>query len=283
MGGDLRHRLAHPLVNGHSSRPLLAGLAGLLAFSFATAAEPLVTDRPDQTESAVVIPQGTVQIETGLSWSREEDQGPYEIQLLSIPSTLVRVGLSERLELRVGTDGWLRQQQNQLGFDDIEGLSDASLGVKLELADEQRGRPQIALLASTTLPIGDREFSSERADPSVIFSFSHDVSQTIGVGYNAGLETTTQADALGEKDTLTQALFTLASGFSLNDKTGVFVELFGTAPMNSGQGGTALAFDGGVTWLLHERLQLDASLGIGLNDAAENVFFGLGVSWRTPQ
>ena len=85
------------------SRPWLGVLACLLAAPLAAQTE-LVTDRPDQTESAVVVPRGTVQIETG--WLRtEEEDGPVEIETEELLGTLVRVGLSDRVELRLGWSG----------------------------------------------------------------------------------------------------------------------------------------------------------------------------------
>lgn len=44
------------------------GLQALAAVFSATASEPIITDRPDFTESAVVVAKGAVQIETGLTW-----------------------------------------------------------------------------------------------------------------------------------------------------------------------------------------------------------------------
>ena len=57
----------------------------------------MVTDRPDQTESATVVPRGLLQVETGYLFARDGDVDGY-----AVPGTLFRLGLGGRLELRIG-------------------------------------------------------------------------------------------------------------------------------------------------------------------------------------
>ena len=66
----------------------------------------LVTDRPDQTESAVVVPVGTLQVEGGATWIRDDGDG-VEIEAFEAPGTLLRYGLVPRLELRLAWPGIL--------------------------------------------------------------------------------------------------------------------------------------------------------------------------------
>jgi len=51
----------------------------------------LVTDRPDQTESSVVVSPGYVQIETGWSLSRHQEGGVHT-NTHAFPGTLFRIG-----------------------------------------------------------------------------------------------------------------------------------------------------------------------------------------------
>ena len=60
----------------------------------------MVTDRPDQTESAAVVPRGLLQVETGYLFARDGDVDGY-----AVPGTLFRIGLGGRLELRIGHAG----------------------------------------------------------------------------------------------------------------------------------------------------------------------------------
>lgn len=266
-----------------ASIPALSALALTLTLApGGRAQEPeLVTDRPDQTESAVVVPTGTVQVELGWSLTRE-DEGPVSLEGHQLPGTLVRLGLARRFELRLGWDGWLREELSTPGPDlAADGLGDLEIGGKILLAEARGRRPQVALLLATSLPVGEEGFSSERSDPSFRLSLGHSLSDRLSFGYNLGMRLET-GEEVDDRDTLSFLVYTAALGISLSDRLGAFVELFGDLPA-SAPGGPANSFDGGFTYLLRDNLQLDLAAGVGLSDAAADWFLGLGVSFRLPR
>jgi len=233
----------------------------------------MITDRPDQTESSSVVAPKHVQIETGLTYSEGDDS-----RALEIPTTLLRVGVVDRLELRIGLPAY----GAEFAGDDTDGVTDSEIGAKVFLFEEQGPRPQAAVLFGTTLPTGGGEFTSDRADPSFRFAFSHTLTDRIGLGYNVGMAWETQESASGNESTFTNFQYTIAAGFGLTDKLGAFVELFGDAPL-SGPDDDAHSLDGGFTYLLRENLQLDAAAGVGLNDEADDWFVTAGLSVRLPR
>jgi hypothetical protein len=60
-----------------------------------------------------------------------------------------------------------------------------------------------------------------------------------------------------------------------------FVEFFGDIPTGSDER-PANSFDGGLTFLMADNLQLDASSGAGLSDGADDWFLAVGLSVRFP-
>ena len=64
---------------------------------------PLITDRPDQTESAVTVPKKSLQIETGAVYEFDRI-GSTEIRSLHFAKTLFRYGVTDCLELRLDTE-----------------------------------------------------------------------------------------------------------------------------------------------------------------------------------
>lgn len=242
----------------------------------------LITDRPDQTESAETVAPGFVQIELGATFRREDEAG-VRVEILSVPETLARIGIAQRFELRVGWDGFLAGDVEGGGFDfDDEGAGDASLGFKLKLRDGAGGGPAVALLAETSVPVGDDAFTSDEFDPSLRLSVAHDLSERLSLGWNVGMSLATEDDALGGETTLATAFYTVALGIGISDRTGAFIEVFGDIP-TSASGGPANSFDGGFTWLLKPNLQLDAAAGFGLSDAADDFFAGIGLTVRLPR
>ncbi|HKY61551.1 MAG TPA: transporter, partial [Gemmatimonadota bacterium] len=100
---------------------LVAALAGLNPGSLAgQEGAPLVTDRPDFTESAVTVPRGDVQLESGYTFTRSDEEDEH-----SLGEVLARIGLVERLEARIGfgSHAWITAAGN-----DPSGFEDPSVG-----------------------------------------------------------------------------------------------------------------------------------------------------------
>jgi hypothetical protein len=228
----------------------------------------LVTDRPDQTESATVVPRGLLQVETGLLIAHESQARRYEL-----PGTLVRIGLGGRTELRVGHAGIV-------GGAGSRGAGDSEVGAKVNLmAQPDRWRPELAILGGLSLPTGDDGFSSEGVDPSFLVSFANDLSPRVALGYNVGAAWESSPDRPARAASV---VFSSSLGFSPTDKLGTFLELFGARP-TAGDTGTALSVDTGVTFLLTKTIQLDAFAGKRLRGSADDRFVGTGLSFRLPR
>ena len=242
----------------------------------------LVTDRPDQTESSVVVPPGYVQIETGWSSSHNQEGG-IRTSTHAFPGTLFRIGALDRLELRLGYGGALWEQTQEAGQNtNLSGSGDMGIGAKLYFWEEQDWLPEAALLAGISLPVGKEQFSSGRADPSFRFSLSHTLSDRLSFGYNLGATWESTLDETNDRDTLSLFNYTAVLGIALSERAGLFVEAFGDIPFNA-QGGPRHSFDGGLTYLIRDNLQIDGATGVGLSDGADDWFVGLGFTARLPR
>src|SRR5512134_3632032 len=141
--------------------------------------EPLVTDRPDFTESAAVPGHGRVQVEGG--WTVEESGDAREH---SVAEILVRIGLGERFEARIEPGSWISADD---GDADVAGLDDAGLGFKVLLFQEiPPSRPAVALLVSSSVPTGDDEIGSSEWQPEARLALGWTLSEVWSLGANAG-------------------------------------------------------------------------------------------------
>ena len=248
---------------------------------------PLITDRPNQTESAAIVPAQHVQLEVGWTFSQAGTLD-FRTRRHALLGALARIGVGGRLEARVGFAGWMFDDNTPPtgpSFD-RSGAGDIDVGFKLKFADAQLGRPAMAVIGTVGLPTGETPFQRLRADPAVRLAFANELSDRVGIGYNVGVEWNTEcdplvADACVEK-TFADYVYTVAFRFAVSERLGAFAESFGTVEFNFGRT-SAHALDGGFTYLLRDNLQLDASGGIGLNDAAGDWFVGAGVSVRLPK
>lgn len=248
-----------------SSLAKCAVVAGVLAAAGCAArppAGPLVSDRPDFTESAVSVEPGHVQVEGGYTWA-DEDGGSTH----SLGEVLARFGLAGRLEARIGL--------NSLVGVEVAGerewaLEDASLGAKLVMLGD--GSPvAAALLVGSTIPTGESPVGGDVAVPGLTLALARHLNDRASLGANVLAEW--PEDGAGGRYTDLGA--SLSLGLGVGERTGLFLEIFGfTAPERGG--GDRLYFDGGLTQQATDALQIDARVGGGEG----GWFFGVGVVRR---
>ena len=227
----------------------------------------LVTDRPDVTESATVVPRGLLQVETGYLFTRDGGVKGYEV-----PATLFRVGLGARTELRIGHAG-------VVGREGSHGAGDSTFGTKVNIIERADGwRPELAILGGLSLPTGADGVSSDGVDPSFLVSFAHELSPRLSVGYNGGAAWESSTE---QPDRDTFIVYSLALGGGLTERLGAFLEFFGDQ-QTTGVTATRGSVDGGVTFLLTDVVQLDVYVGRGLWGPTDDVFVGTGLSFRLP-
>ena len=240
---------------------------------------PVVTDRPDKTESTSIVPRGFAQLEAGWSLETVEAAGT-SLHRHTVPGLLARVGVLGALEARVGFAGLQLTNQGTPGGE--EGLGDMELGFKYRLASARGPLPDVAVIAAVSVPTGADGVTSGRVDPTVLLVVSRPLSDRVSVGTNLGSSWTTTDDGRGGRTTLVDLTYTLSFGVALSDRVGTFAETFGSVP--AGDGAPAHHLDGGVTFLVRDNVQLDLSVGRGIaGGGASDWFVGAGVSVRVPR
>jgi hypothetical protein len=125
--------------------------------------ESLTTDRAEYTITTEVVGTGILQLETG--FLLESTQAA---RVIHAPVPLMRIGLTRRLELRVGGDGALWERTGVPGYyGHASGLSDMGVELKWKLLDEHGRLPAVAIAPSLSSPVGRSGFSSGGYDPTL--------------------------------------------------------------------------------------------------------------------
>ncbi len=244
---------------------------------------PMVTDRPDQTESSSTVQPGSIQIEGGWTFSETSD-GLVTLEGHSIPQLLLRIGAAPNVEIRLGFAGWQREEvsSQQLQSVSASGLGDLDVGFKYRFAQGGPDGFSAAVMGTITLPTGEQGFTSDRVDPALRISAEKDLSEKLGLGLNIGALLSTEEDDLGLKDSEADLLYTAVLGFSLTERIVAYAESFGFVGVSGGRADRHL-LDGGFTFSVSTALQLDVNGGFGLNAAADDWFVGAGISARFPR
>lgn len=235
--------------------------------------EPLITDRPDATESPNALARGFLQIETGAAFETFKDAS-IETEHLTYNTTLLRYGLLNNLELRIGWDfveG--RNKVNGTTLDDVtSGFNPLLFGFKTHIAKENGWFPDIGFLGHLYLPFtAGTDYKPETTGVDFRFAFTHTISDNSSLSYNLGAE-------WGNDSPEAAYIYTIAYGYGITEKLGVYVELYGDLPENSKSNHL---WDGGLTYLVSNNLQLDATVGSSITKG-QDLLISAGFSLRIP-
>lgn len=260
--------------------PLTRNLFGLPA---APLDEPIVTDRPDFTESTLAVPYGRIQVESGYTFTYDRERRD-RTRDHTAPEFLYRIGLLDEFELRVAWLGYSWQEdlfetrtrqgrrvsQEQWG----QGANDVILGFKQHFWGQDGLRPDFGVIVETTVPSGSGTLSSGDVDPGIKLLWAYDLSATWSLAGNLNFAVPTE-----DAHRFFQTSNSISLGKSLNDWLACYFEYFGFYP-NAHHGDCAHYLNGGFTIQLTPNLQLDFRAGLGLNEEADDFFSGAGLSFR---
>ncbi len=228
--------------------------------------QDIVTDRPDQTESSSTVGKRNFQIEMGISTLNIENQG---ISSFLGPSTLLRYGITEGIELRFASQ--YESTKVEIAGDDFKnkGFNDLEFGVKIQVFKRKDINTEIAFLSHIIIPTANKKLTTNTVGVINKLAISHELTNKLSIGYNVGY------DYIEEFHSFT---YSLVLGISISKVVGLYVEPYGFwGESNVFENN----FDAGFTFLLNPNFQLDTSYGIGLSNTMQ--YFSIGFSWRINQ
>jgi Putative MetA-pathway of phenol degradation len=248
---------------------LLSVMAGTLALRAkaqtcgTNAQSPIATDRPQITNSSVVVPCGSLQFENGF-----QETGNGSQRSLDIPETSVRFGIAGKTELRFTAPDYFHNDDTASGF--INGFGDLILGFKQQLGPI--GGFDISLVPSVSLPTGANLISNHGYDPTVQLPWSRSLTKnwTAAGQFSLAWPTeSTQRNLTGQSS--------LYFDRQLTPPWDAYVEYSGAFPQ---RGGPQHLIDFGAAYKPTPHQQLDLHCGFGLSAATPDYFIGFGYSVR---
>lgn len=223
----------------------------------------IVTDRPDVTESSIVVPKGSAQFENGISWTTDHSN-----QSADFSETLLRFGISTRRELRLVIPNYLKDVtgSNASGFDDI------AVGVKQQLGPLW-GHFDLAVIAGLSLPTGADRISSHGFDPFIKFPWSR---PDLGKGWSVGgMQSFFWNTKAGRRNLVWEP--TLMVEKEISGPWSVFFEYAGDFAQ---QGSSKQIAHFGTAYRITPKQQIDFHFGFGVCPAAPEHFLAVGYSIR---
>lgn len=234
-----------------------------ILWSIETFSQSIITDRPDQTESAVSILPGALQMETGLAYSINDSESE-SLRTIHGPTTLLRIGLVDRLEFRI-------QQQllhvKGANNETVSGFADTELGMKYQLSNPQTDGLSWALLTHVVIPTGSTAFSNPQTTGNLRLC--------AGVPLNPQTSLSGNLAYFYAGSDPNYLAFSLSFARSVGNRAGFFIEPYGSYADDKV---FESYMDAGITYLWNSNLQLDFSFGVGMN--VSHNFISFGLAWR---
>lgn len=232
--------------------------------------EPIVTDRPDYTESTETVPAGRMQLEGGYTFSRKNADKEH-----SMGEWLLRIASGPRLEMRVGMNSFCRDETPS---STTTGFEDMTLGFKYRLAEKSERfnllKPSISVIGMTSIPTGSPAMREKHLQPEAKLCMGWEPTDKLEATANVNYLYASEGG-----DQFSQYAASLSVGYALSARTGAYVEYFGFFPDSRGSGNSAYV-NTGLSYLFTRDFQVDIRFGQGMNGANPDHFWGFGIARR---
>jgi hypothetical protein len=276
-------RQPHNRRRGRAIRALAASL--LVALALPEAGRPAVaqerpvreeleTDRDSFTFAPTTAGPATSILEASYSFI-DNRLGP---EAHSFPEVLLRRGIGERFELRLGFNyeagGPGTVSGSEFGGEDIETEEESRMlyGTKVETSEQEGWLPRSALIVQGYTPVsGPSNKSTVVVGEAFGWRFANGWEWTTAMRYGTGFE---------EEDAFNQWAPSTVVKVPVGERWNVHAEYFSIfssqkeVPLNI----QYASFGGHV--LATENLELGLRVGWGLNDTSPAFFSNVGVGWR---
>lgn len=227
-----------------------------------TSKDEITTDRPDVTNSSLVVPAGSLQSENGVNFS-SHDGG----RTIDGTNSRWRLGVAPCLELLVDLPTYF----GPVNGTGTSGFSDVSPAIKWQISPVP-GKIDLSAVFGTAVPTGAVAVAGRGPQPYLQFPWSWELHEGWGV---SGMLTEFFRPSDFTAKRITETTFVIEK--KLTESFSAFAEYVGDYPEGAGP---SLMINSGGLYRLSKLQQVDFHLAFGLNHNAPNYVVGVGYSFR---
>jgi Putative MetA-pathway of phenol degradation len=226
------------------------------------ATDDIETDRPDVTNSSLVVPVGSLQDENGVNFTMRGDG-----RSIDGTNTRLRLGVAPCLEMLVDLPAF----SANLEGGGNSGFSDVAPALKWQISPAP-GKFDLSVVTGVALPTGAVAIAGPGAQPYLQFPWSAELRDGWGVS-GMFTEFFRPADASTRRNT--ETTFVLERNFREHFK--LFTEYVGDYPEGAAP---SHLLNSGAVYRTSRTEQVDFHIAFGLNHNAPSYIVGVGYSFR---
>jgi hypothetical protein len=221
------------------------------------------------------VTRGRVQIEGGYAFVYDAAEGSHLTEH-TLPDLLLRVGLTRRLELRIGWPGYVSTRyEGRLAADSSSRTLDPNVGLMFDLWPQHGWVPQTAVLAAVPITLEGDPTVMNSLQPLSELLYCWYLSDRLALGGTTGL-------ALFREDGDDFVQFQQSAGLDvlLHERLSTFIQWQLFLDHGSVDDGAQHLLGAGLCWLCTDRFQVSWRAGGGLNDRAPDFLTGVRFALR---
>jgi Putative MetA-pathway of phenol degradation len=224
--------------------------------------DEIATDRPDVTNSSVVVPAGSLQIENGANFSMRAGD-----RFVDGTNTRLRAGFANCLEFLVDTPTYFANVRSS----EKSGFSDVAPALKWQISPIP-GKIDLSAVFGVALPTGSAGIAGRGPQPYLQFPWSWELRSGWGL---SGMLTEFFRPSDPTSKRITETTFVIEK--EVTERASLFVEYVGDYSQN---GSPAQLLNSGGLYRLTPNQQVDFHVALGLNRNAPSYIVGVGYSMR---
>jgi Putative MetA-pathway of phenol degradation len=222
----------------------------------------IATDRPDVTNSSLVVPRGSMQVENGINWTSRQSE-----TIIDGSNSRVRFGVAQCTEVLFDLPNYF----HPLHGSGLAGYSDFSPAIKRQFG-LLPGDIQLSATLGLELPTGTSRIAGSGYGAYVQLPWSKEIGDGWGL---SGMFTAFLVPGQSSSNPTLEPTFAVER--RVGSRADFFVEYVADHPR---RGVASEVFDSGGAFRITSTQQIDVRAGVGLNRAAPSYLFGLGYSFR---
>lgn len=239
--------------------------------------EPICTDRPTKANATCTVPVGNWQLESSpVSWSRTE-AGETEIEVLSLGSSVVKVGLTDHSDLQIGFTPYVHVNARAgQAKTNASGIGDVTVRYKHRLTGD--GAPvRLGVIPFVKLPTADGKIGNGKVEGGLAVPINIATGSPVSILLGPELDLLADADGQGRHAALVNLVNlsgAIAPGLTLAGELWTMTNFDPVETLTSASADIALAY------AVNKGLQLDFGANVGLTSSAPDLELYAGLSLR---